>query len=218
MYFQSRAQAGGIIAAQLTPKYRYDDCIVIALSDGAVLIGEQIATGLHCPLSMLLIQFIEVPGESLDFGGITSDGVFTFNGMFSAGEINEYVSEYHGYLEEQKREAIHNVNRLLGDGGLIDPEMVRDRVVIFVADGVDDGTVLDVALDFIKPIRVKKTVFVTPVASVPGVDRLHMAGDEIHVLDVKENFMGTDHYYDDNTIPSHEETIAKINQIILNWH
>jgi hypothetical protein len=44
-----------------------------------------------------------------------------------------------------------------------------------------------------------------------------MLADELHILDVKENFMGTNHYYEQNDIPSHEETIAKINQIVLNW-
>ena len=39
----------------------------------------------------------------------------------------------------------------------------------------------------------------------------------MHILDVKENFMGTNHYYEDNTLPSKEETVKKINQVILNW-
>jgi predicted phosphoribosyltransferase len=55
------------------------------------------------------------------------------------------------------------------------------------------------------------------VSTVQAVDRLHVAADEIHILDVKQNFMGIDHYYEKNDIPSHEETIAKINQIVLNW-
>jgi len=46
---------------------------------------------------------------------------------------------------------------------------------------------------------------------------LHILADELHILDVKSNFMGTDHYYTQNVIPSHEDTIAKINQIVLNW-
>jgi hypothetical protein len=36
-------------------------------------------------------------------------------------------------------------------------------------------------------------------------------------LDVKGNYLGVDHYYDNNTVPSHEDTVAKINQIVLNW-
>jgi predicted phosphoribosyltransferase len=218
MYFESRAQAGQILAGQLIEKYRYENCAVVALSDGAVQVGEQIASALHCILTMLLVEDIQVPGENMSFGGVSQNGGFTYNGMFSAGEMEEYASEYHGYLEEQKREAFQRINKLLGDGGMIDSDMLRDHVVILVADGLDNGASLDVAVDFLKPIRIKRLIVATPVATVPAVDKLHIVADELHVLDVKENFMGTNHYYEQNDIPTHEETIAKINQIVLNWH
>ncbi len=217
MYFESREQAGQLLAAKLFEEYRYEDCVVVALSDGAVLVGEQIALALHCLLTMLLIENIDVPGEGVSFGGVSENGNFTYNGMFSAGEIEEYTTEFHGYLEEKKREAFGKINQLLGDGGLIDNDMLRDRVVILVADGLDNGASLDVAVDFLKPIRVKRLVLATPVSSVQAVDKAHVMADELHILDVKDNFMGTDHYYDHNDIPSHEDTVKKINQIVLNW-
>lgn len=217
MYFESRAEAGQKLAAQLFERYRYENCAVVALSDGAVLVGEQIAAALHCILTMLLIENIEVPGENTSFGGVSQDGGFTYNGMFSAGEIEEYTSEFHGYLEEQKRQAFQKLNRLLGDGGLISNDMLRDHTVILVSDGLDNGASIDVAVDFLKPIRITRLVIVAPVASVPAVDKLHMLADELHILDVKENYLGTNHYYTDNTIPTHEETVAKINKIVLNW-
>jgi putative phosphoribosyl transferase len=217
MYFENRAQAGQMLAARLTEHYRYENCAVVALSDGAVQVGEQIASALHCILTMLLIEDIDVPGENLSFGGMSQNGSFTYNGMFSAGEVEEYSTEFHGYLEEKKREAFQKMNRLLGDGGIIDSDMLRDHVVILVADGLDSGMSLDVAVDFLKPIRIKKLVVATPIATVAAVDKMHMLADELHVLDVKENFMGINHYYEQNDIPSHEETIAKINQIVLNW-
>lgn len=217
MYFENRGQAGALLAEQLVEKYRYENCAVVALSDGAVLVGEQIASALHCILTMLLIEDIEVPGEGLSFGSVSQDGGFTYNGMFSAGEIEAYTAEFHGYLAEKKREAFQKINRLLGDGGLIDEEMLRDHTVILVADGIENGASIDAAMDFLKPIRTQRVVVATPVVAVPAIDRLHMTADELHILDVKENFMGIDHYYEDNTIPSHEETVAKINQIVLNW-
>jgi len=217
MYFESRAQAGQLLAQQLVEKYRYENCVVVALSDGAVQVGEQIAQALHCLLTMLLIEDIQIPGENMSFGGMSQRGDFTYNGMFSAGEVEEYTSEFHGYLEEQKREAFQRINRLLGEGGIIDNDMLRDHTVILVADGLASGTSLDVAMDFLKPIRITKLVVATPLATVPAVDKMHMVADELHVLDVKQNFMGVDHYYDKNDVPSHEETVAKINQIILNW-
>ncbi len=217
MYFESRAQAGQLIAAQLVERYRYDSCVVVALSDGAVQVGEQIAGALHCLLTMLLIEKIDVPGENVDFGGVSQNGAFTYNGMFSPGEVEEYSSEFHGYLEEKKREAFQKMNRLLGDGGVIDHDMLRDHVVILVSDGLESGISLEVAVDFLKPIRIKRLIVATPIATIAAVDKMHTLADELHVLDVKENYMGTNHYYMENDIPSHEETIAKINQIVLNW-
>ncbi len=217
MYFESREEAGQKLAAALLERYRYENCAVVALSDGGVIVGEQVATALHCILTMLLVENIEIPGENASFGGVSENGGFTYNGMFSAGEIEEYTSEFHGYLEEQKREAFQKMNRLLGDGGLIDSEMLRDHTVILIADGLDNGASIDVAVDFLKPIRINRLVIATPVASVQAVDKLHMLADELHVLDVKENYLGTDHYYNQNIIPSHEETVAKINKIVLNW-
>jgi len=218
MYFENRTQAGQILAAELLEKYRYEDCAVVALSDGGVIVGEQIAAALHCILTMLLVEEIAVPGEGVSFGGVSQNGNFTYNGMFSAGEIEEYNSEYHGYLEEQQRQAFQRINRLLGDGGLISSEMLRDRVVILVSDGLTTGASLDVVVDFLKPIRIKRLVVATPISTVQAVDRLHIMADELHILDVKDNFLGVDHYYEQNDIPSHEDTIAKINQIVLNWH
>lgn len=217
MYFESRAQAGRILAAQLYDRYRYENCAVVALSNGAVEVGEQIAEVLHCAMTMIIIEDIPVPGESISFGGLSQDGDFTFNSELSSGEIQEYTSEYHNYLEEQKREAFQRTNRLLGDGGVIDKDMLRDHTIILVADGLDSATSLDVASTFLKPIRIQRLVIATPVASIPVVDKMHTIGDELHVLDVKENFMGINHYYDNNDIPEREEIVAKINQTILNW-
>jgi putative phosphoribosyl transferase len=217
MYFESREEAGQKLATELFERYRYENCAVVALSDGGVIVGEQIAAALHSILTMLLIENIDVPGEGTSFGGVSQNGSFTYNGAFSAGEIDEYASEYHGYLEEQKREAFQRINRLLGDGGLIDNEMLRDHTVILVDDGLDGGSALDAAVDFLKPIRIARLVIAAPVASIAAVDKLHMLADELHILDVKQNYLGTDHYFTQNTIPSHEETVAKINKIVLNW-
>lgn len=217
MYFESRAQAGQKLAAELMEQYRYENCVVVALSDGAVQVGEPIATGLHCLLTMLLLEEVEIPGESMSIGAVSQNGGFTYNGMVTPSEIMNYESEFHGYFEEKKREAFQKINRLLGDGGLIDSRMLRDRVVILVSDGLDTGISIDVAANVLKPIRTQRIVVATPFATVPAVDKLHIAADELHILDVKENFLGVDHYYEKNDIPSHEETVAKINEIVLNW-
>ena len=217
MYFESRSEAGAKLAAELFERYRYENCAVVALSDGGVLVGEQIASALHSILTMLLVENIDVPGENMNFGAVSETGMFSYNSSFSQGEIDEYTSEYHGFFEEKKRESFQKINRLLGDGGLIDHDMLRDHTVILVADGLDSSSVLDAAVDFLKPIRIHRLVVAAPVASIQVVDKVHLLADELHILDVKSNYIGTDHYFNVNDVPSHEETVEKINKIVLNW-
>lgn len=217
MYFESRSQAGQQLAAELLNKYRYENCAVLALNAGGVLVGEQIAAGLHCPLMMLLSEPIDVPGENTTFGAVADGGDFTYNSEFSTGEIEAYTSEFRGYLDDKKREATSAINKLLGDGGVVDIALLQDHTIILVSDGFYDLSIVEVALTFLKPIRTSRLIFVAPVATIPAVDRLHVAADEIHILDVKENFMGIDHYYNDNVIPDTETIVAKISQIVLNW-
>jgi len=218
MYFSSRLEAGYKLAQELAPTYRYENAVVVALSDGAVPVGQQIAAALHCTLTMLLIENIVVPGENQDFGTLNQSGRFTYNGMFSAGEIEEYYSEFHGYLEDQKREKMSAINQLLGSGGIVDQTMLREHNVILVADGLANGSSLDAAADFLKPLNIKRLVIAAPIASVEAVDRAHIVGDELHILSVTDNYLDTNHYYDVNDVPSHEATIAALNDIVLNWH
>jgi len=217
MYFHSRLEAGEQLARELFDKYRYENVAVVALGDGGVAVGEPIAERLHCVLTMLVSETVDVPGENQTFGAMSQTGDFTLNSNLDAGSIGEYTSEFHGYLEEQKREALHRINKLIGDGGVIDQSLLQDHVVVLVTDGLNDITILDVAMAFLKPVRILKLVIAAPIASVELVDKVHMIADELHILDVKSNYLDTNHYYDQNDLPSHEETIAKINQIVLNW-
>ena len=218
MYFSSRLEAGYRLALELE-RYRYENTVVLALSDGAVQVGSQIAASLHTPLLMLMLTAdIEIPGESTLFGTINQSGRFTYNGAFSAGEIEEYYSEYHGYLEDQKREKMSMINELLGAGGIVTEDILREHHVIVVSDGLQHGISLDAVADFLKPLAIASFVIAAPIASVEAVDRAHLTADEIHILAVTDNYLATDHYYEVNDVPSHEATIAMLNEIVLQWH
>ena len=216
MYFKNRSDAGRQLAEKLA-HYRYENTAVVALSDGGVIIAAEIATRLHCVLTMLLTEEVKLPGEHDAIAVVNQDGGFTFNNMFSTGQLEEFTSEYHNYIEQEKRQKFHTINQLLGEGGLIKPELLYGHNVILVSDGLNSGLSLDAAADFLKPIKVARIIVATPLASVPAVDRMHLLADEIACLSVVENYMNTDHYYEDNTMPPHEELIKTIEKIVLNW-
>ncbi len=216
MYFESRAEAGVKLATQLSA-YRYENTVVVALTDGAVQVGLQIAAELHATLTMMLSAQIEIPGENEIMGVLTQSGKFVYDGKFSTGEIEDYYSEFHGYFEDQKREQMSRMNELLGSGGIVNDEILLEQHVILVSDGLSNGASLDAAAAYLKPLRVKRLIIVAPIASVAAVDKAHLLGDELHILSVIDNYLDTNHYYEVNDVPSHEQTVQVLNDFVLHW-
>ncbi len=216
MYFNSRSAAGQKLADELK-NYRFDDTAVLALSDGGVVVGAQIAARLHCPLLFLLLRDIKLPGESSVLGVIDQNGGFTYNDLFSAGELEELSGEYHTYIESQKIEKTSDLHRLLSDGGIVNGDILKDRVVIVVSDGLSSGMSLLAAMSILKPIRSKKIIMATPLASIAAVDKMHVLADELHVLSVFDGNFELDHYYEQNDVPAQNDIIQILNQAILQW-
>lgn len=216
-YFPSRQFAGDLIADSLAAKYRYEDCAVLALGDGAVLVGAEIAKRLHCVINMLLCAAIQLPREYDVLATINNFGGVTFNDMYSPGELEEIRSEYFSYIEQQKLERLFEMNKLLGAGGVLNPQQLRNRNIIVVSDGLSNGMSMHAAAEFLKPIKIKRLIMVTPFASVPAVDQMHILADELVCLNVLEDVISIDHYYDDNVLPQHEAVIRILENIVLNW-
>lgn len=217
MYFHSRVEAGQKLALELK-KYQNEKTAIIALSDGGVVVGAQIAAQLHCIITMLLIEPIRLPGEPEPVAVINQDGGFTYNHMYSTGQLEEFQAEYYHFIEQAKLDKLDEIHRLLGKGGLIRRELLQDHNIILVSDGLNSGFSLEAAVDYLKPVRHKKLIMAAPLASVPAVDRMHLLADEIHCLSVVENYMETAHYYEDNAMPSHEAIVGTIENIVEHWH
>jgi len=217
MYFKSRVQAGQQLA-ELLSKYRYENTAIIALGDGGVVVGAQIAMRLHCVLTMLLSEELELPGENDPLAMMNQYGIVTYNRKFSEGEIDELTQEYYQFLEQKKLEKLNKIHRLLGQGGIIRGDLLRGHNVIIVSDGLNSGFPLDIVADFLKPLKLEKLIIATPIANITAVDKMHLVGDEIYCLDVVENYINTQHYYEENRLPDHETVIKTIQNIVLNWH
>lgn len=216
MYFKSRAEAGKKLAEQIVPKYKGQPCAVVGLSDGGIMVGAQIALQLQSVLNLLLTESIEIPREGA-VAGIAQGGAFTYNQSYSPGEIEEFISEFYHTIEQQKREKMHEMDRKAGRHPLIRKELLKDKNIFLVSDGLVDGFSLDIAMEFLKPIDYKRLIIATPLASVPAVDRMHVLADEIFCLSVIENYMDTDHYYDIQDIPPHELVIKTVHDILKGW-
>ena len=166
---------------------------------------------------MLLTAEIMLPREPNAIAGITSEGNVAFNQYYTKGEQDELMGDYFNYVEQEKFNKMHDMNRLLGTGGMIDKKLLRGNNIIIASDGLESGFALDLAAEFLKPIAYEKLIIVTPFASVQAVDRMHIMADEIICMNVLENYINTDHYYDTQDVPDHEVVVKTIEDIVLHW-
>jgi putative phosphoribosyl transferase len=217
MYFASRTAAGKMLAEQVAKRHTGEQCAVVGLSDGSVMVGAQIALKLHAVLCLMLVEPIELPREGLPIGGISEDGSFAYNGLYSPGEIEELVSEYRTYIDEEKGNKLSEMHKLLGAGGLIRKDLLAGKTIILVSDGLSSGFSLDVAAEFLKTVKYSKLIIATPLASVPAVDRMHILGDEIYCMNVIQDFITTDHYYETRDVPPHDKIVKTIEKIMAHW-
>lgn len=217
MYFQSREEAGKMLAERVYARYASMNSAVLALDEGGVVIGEEIAKRLHSSLNLILTEPIKIPGESTPIGSLDYAGRFTYNSMMALGYIEHFTNEYHNYINDQKLSNFYKMNRILGRGGFINERVFHDHVVFIVSDGLKSGASFDAAMTFLKPIKVAKIVALVAVASVPAVDRLHILSDELYSLGVTDNFLDVNHYYEQNELPEKEAILDKINNISVRW-
>ena len=206
-----------MLAAQLTKKYRYENCAVVALGDGGVMVGAQIAVELHCILTMLASAEIMLPREPQPIAGITAGGTLAYNRAYSQGELDEMVGENYGLIEQEKLTQMHDLNRLVGSGGTISKDLLKEHNVIVVADGLKTGFMFDLAVEFLKPIAMEKLVAAVPFASVQAVDRMHVQADDLYCLDVIQDYIETDHYYEVQDVPDHDTVLKTLENVVLNW-
>lgn len=204
------------MADELMPLYRYENTVVVALSEAGLAVGYQIAVNLHTALRRLLMKTIHIDDESIDYATIMPGGVVAINPSLSESEQSYYYGEYAGWLEEQIREGILSIDRLMGTDE-VSPENMRGYNVILTDDGINNPTKLEAALTWLKPARVDKVILACPVVSVPALDRAHILCDELHILGVAANYISTEHYYDEDDAPDSELARRMIDVTISNW-
>lgn len=217
MYFDSRVDAGQRLADAVSKKYSGQDCAVVGLSDGGVMVGAQIALKLGCVLTMMLSETIELPREETAIAGISHDGALSYNSEYSPSQIDYFLSEYRNVIEQEKLVKMRQMHRAVGKGGLIRRDLLQDRNIILVSDGLSSSFSLDLATEFLKPIHIKRVIVATPFASLTAVDRMHILADDIFCLNVLSDYISTDHYYDTQDVPPHEQILKTVEHVVSHW-
>lgn len=217
MYFKNRDEAGRQLAEILFHPYGRSNSVILALGPGSVMVAIPISLRLQIPTFLVASEDIELPGQFHEHvGSVDQSGDFVYDSKLSRGEIDDMYAEYHGYIESEKTQAMHDINQLLGAQGFVDKMELMGKNILIVSDGLKDASSLDPIMAFLKPVRSPRIVGVVPVASIDAIDKLHILTDEIRVLSPKDNYVDTNHYYEENELPD-DDRIQNILQN-LNQH
>lgn len=214
-YFNDRVEAGQLLSDQLNG-YAHESCAVIALSEGAVLVGAEVAKKIHAALYIFSAQNAE-PDRNSAGTAIGSGGAFSYNTRISMGELEEDAEAHRYFTAKHQMDEFLELNKIAGKDGTIPRELLKRHNVILVSDGLNSALSLEIAAYYLRPISIKKLIIATPIASGPAIDKMHILVDQIFCLRSVEGFISTNHYYDSNDIPD-DETVVKIMQnIVLSW-
>lgn len=182
--FKDRKEAGEKLADKLK-NYKGNDMVVYALPRGGVVVADEIAKALDCPLDILVSRKIGHPfSPEYAIGAIAPDGHIIFN----ENEKKEIEPrELEKIIKEQTTEAKRRDVAYLGGRGHIG---AQDKIAIIVDDGIATGLTMKLAVKEIKHQNPKKIIVAIPVLPKDTALSLREEVDEVVSLLEDENYLG----------------------------
>lgn len=200
--FRDRADAGRVLAAELSAYVGRTDLIVLALPRGGVPVAYEVARALGAPLDVFLVRKLGLPGhEEFAMGAIASGGVRL---------INEDVVQYYGVtaaeieaVAEIEQRELDRRERSYRDGRPL-PELAG-RTVILIDDGLATGSTMRAAVLAVREESPSSIVVAVPVAAVETCDEFQGLVDDIVCAETPAPFYAVGIWYEDFSQTTDEE-------------
>jgi len=192
MIFDTREEAGRLLARRLEAYRNAPETVVVALPRGGVPVAEEIARALNLPLDIFFVKKIPSPyNEEAGIGAVSENGLMQVNAeAVRALGVNE---EYLRRRAREKLEQMASKRRLYG-------RPVPDfsgKNVILVDDGVATGSSMVLAARALKEAGAFRVIIAVPVAPTEIVPRLREVADEVVVLHPDPNLIAVGRFYRD---------------------
>lgn len=188
--FQSRAQAGQLLAQDLKKIENLNNVLICAIPRGGVVVGAAIAKELAAPLTVLLVKKIGVPGNpELAIGAVAAWGrPFWDKNLISTLAISKE------FLKDEVKKSREEVKRREIEYGVKKPKF-SGQTLILTDDGIATGATITLAAKLIRNLSPKKLILAVPVASVSTLQKLKKYFDEIVAILTPADFRAVGQFY-----------------------
>lgn len=191
--FRDRAEAGQLLAQQLSSYAHHPRAIVLGLPRGGVPVAAPIAQTLQIPLDICLVHKLGVPGDpEVAMGAIDLQGNRYLNErivtalQISPASIDRVAASE--LRELQRRDRVYR-----GDRPAVD---LQERIVILVDDGLATGATMRSAIAAIEQCKPAQIVIAVPVAARSTVDEFRELVDRVVCLMMPQPFYAIGSWYE----------------------
>ncbi|MBU2489829.1 MAG: phosphoribosyltransferase [Proteobacteria bacterium] len=159
--------------------------LVLGIPRGGVPVGAPLARLLSCPLDVLVLRKLPIPGnDQMGFGAVTLGRMVLLNQrLVDLGYVDPH--RIPGIVDEVYREVLRRNRAYRGDRPF--PE-VSGRTVFVVDDGLATGYTMLVALDFLREQAPERLVAAVPVAQANAWELAGRKADHVVCLHVDHGY------------------------------
>ena len=187
--FADRDEAGKLLAEKLSG-IKQENCVVLAIPRGGVVVGDQIAKALGCKLDVVISKKINPPGyPEYAIGAIMPDGTIYWNQDMSGYLENQYVVNE---VNEKKAEAQRRLEEYRGN----EKYDLNGKTVVLVDDGIATGSTVLVILKWLEKQNLKKIIVASPVIPTHTYEQIkRICGTVIAIL-IPSGFYSVGDFYE----------------------
>jgi len=191
--FENRYDAGRQLAKQLA-RYKNRSAVVLAIPNGGVPVGLEVALALEAELDLVISRKIPLPlNPEAGFGAIADDGTVI---------LNEELVERVGLSEHQVRYQVNQVRAAIRQRSLLYRKdkplaVVKDRTVIIVDDGLASGFTMRAAVTSVRRRQPVGIIAAVPVTSATALAQVRKVADKVVTVTrgTKPKFAVADFYH-----------------------
>ena len=176
--FDNRYDAGRQLAEQLG-KYKGQSVVVLAIPNGGVPIGLEVALALEADLDLVISRKIPLPlTPEAGFGAVADDGTVILNEEvvkevgLSSHQVNYQINQVRA--EIRQRSLLYRKDRPV--------TVVSGKTVIITDDGLASGFTMMAAVESVRRRRPEEIVIAAPVTSPAALEQVRKVADKVVTL------------------------------------
>jgi putative phosphoribosyl transferase len=190
--YADRPDARTPLAGALSAYAGRDDVLVLALPRGGVEVGFEVARVLGCPLDIVVVRKIGLPGrEELAVGAVATGGVL----VVDAEVARSYGIDSHSLAGLRER-AVAELDRREREYRAERPALpVAGKIAIVVDDGLATGSTMLAAVKALREQGPRSIVVGVPVGPPSVCRRLATVADEVICVQTPEQLWAVGSWY-----------------------